>query len=118
MFAIEFEHVVSCCPNSKGSGLRVLSHDAVFHNARLNFAIVIAKNCSPMVLAMELDVEKEFQSLLTDATVDDLYNWDPRTACKTFYQLFVVSLTMDHRPILLDKSVIWVVFWRRENGLL
>ena len=60
----------------------VWSHDAVIHHARVNFAIVIPKNCSPMVLAMELGVGKEIESLLADArnaTVDDLCNWDPWT---------------------------------------
>ena len=47
----------------------------MIHHVRVNFAIVIPKNCSPMVLAMELGVGKEIQSLLADArnaTVDDL----------------------------------------------
>ena len=57
----------------------MLSHDAVIHNARVNFEIVIAKNYSPTVLAMELGVEKEIESLLTDPTVGDLYNRDPWT---------------------------------------
>ena len=56
-----------------------MSQDAAIHNARVNFEIVIAKNYSPTVLAMELGVEKEIESLLTDPTVGDLYNWDPWT---------------------------------------
>ena len=72
--AIEVEHVVSCYQNSNASGPRVVAV-----NARLNFAIVIAKNCSPTVLAAELGVEKEIESLLAVATVDDLYYWDPWT---------------------------------------
>ena len=74
----------------------MLSHDAMIHNARVNFAIVIAKNCSQTVLGMELGVEKEIQSLLADATVDDLYIWDPRTACKTF--LVIRSLAYHGSP--------------------
>ena len=91
---MEFEHVLSCCQNV--SGPRVWSHDAVIHHARVNFAIVIAKNYSPMVLAMELGVEKEIESLLADPTVDDPYNWDPRTACKTF--LVIRSLAYHGSP--------------------
>ena len=61
-----------------------MSHVAVFQNARVNFAIVIAKNCSPTVLAVELGVEKEIESLLAVATVDDLYYWDPWTVRDAF----------------------------------
>ena len=75
--AIEVEHVVSCYQNSNASGPRVLSHVAVFQNARVNFAI--PKNCSPTILAVELGVDKEIEGLLAVATVDDLYYWDPRT---------------------------------------
>ena len=101
----------------------MLSHDAVIHNARVNFEIVIAKNYSPTVLAMELGVEKEIESLLTDPTVGDLYNWDPWTIMLPGppakpSKSSTASLTMDPRPVLLDKSIIGVVFWRRENGLL
>ena len=71
---------MSCCQNSNASGPRVLSHAAVIHNARVNFAIVIAKNYSPAVLAMEVGVGKEIESLLAEATVDDLYSRDPWTA--------------------------------------
>ena len=55
----------------------MLSHDAVI--ARVNFAIVIAKNCLPTVerrIGMELGVGKEIESLLAEATVDDLYSRD------------------------------------------
>ena len=97
----------------------MLSHDVVFQNAKLNFAIVIARKCSPTVLAMELGAEKEIESLLAVATVDDLYNrdsWSVQDGPCTV--LPAASLNMDPRPVLLDISFIWIVFWRRENGLL
>ena len=80
--AIEVEPVVSCYQNSNASGPRVLSQVAVFQNARVNFAI--PKNCSPTVLAVELGVDKEIESLLAVATVDDLYYWDPWTVRDAF----------------------------------
>ena len=95
-----------------------MSHDAVTHNARVNFEIVMAKNYSPTVLAMELGVEKEVESLLAEPTVGDLYNWDPWTIMLPGPpKSSTASLTMDPRPVLFDKSIIGVVFWRRENGL-
>ena len=60
----------------------MLSQVAVFQDARVNFAI--PKNCSPTVLAVELGVEKEIESLLAVATVDDLYYWDPWTVRDAF----------------------------------
>ena len=96
-----------------------MSHDVVFQNAKVNFAIVMARKCSATVLAMELGAEKEIESLLADVTVDDLYNRDPWSVQDGPWTVLpAASLTMDPRPVLLDISFIWVVFWRRENGLL
>ena len=111
MLAMELDHVGSCCHDSNASGPRVLSHD-VFHNARVDFAIAIVKKGSPRILAMEPVVQEEIESLLIDATVHDLFIWD------LWGPDYENSFPIDPCPVLLDKSFIGVVLWRRENGLL
>ena len=71
ILAMEFDHV-SCCHDSTASGQRVLSQ-VVFHNARKDFAIVIAKKY------LELVERKQIETPLDDLTVDDLWIWDQWT---------------------------------------